>query len=265
MSKNPTLYILTPCYGGVVTTNYMICLIKTIQHLNALHIPCIIEFCQNDSLITRARNNLIARAMSNPEMTHCLFIDSDIVWEPNDVVILLRHNKDLIGGLYPKKNYVWNKLTKDYEMKHTIRSMIQRKQDSCLQEHISDEDMIKANLLEYNVNLLNTVIPVENNLAKVRHIATGFMMISRTCLEKMFLSFPDTKYTDDIGYLQDHENKYAYALFNCSVLETHYLSEDWLFCERWHDLDGEVWIDVTIKLGHIGSHLYQGYYLASIV
>ena len=45
-----------------------------------------VEFCRNDSLISRARNNLLAKAMSNPKMTHVLYIDTDITWKPVDII-----------------------------------------------------------------------------------------------------------------------------------------------------------------------------------
>ena len=50
---------------------------------------------------------------------------------------------------------------------------------------ISDESMIQHNLLRYNINYMNNVLSIDNNLAKVRHLATGFMMIKRSTIEKM--------------------------------------------------------------------------------
>ena len=47
------------------------------------------EFCKGDSLVSRARNNLVAKAMSDPSVTHIFFIDSDISWDPVNVLKLL--------------------------------------------------------------------------------------------------------------------------------------------------------------------------------
>jgi len=66
----------------------------------------------NESLVTRARNNLMAKMMSNREATHFMFIDADIRFQPESILQMMAYEKDVIGGLYPKKalpvNYVIN-------------------------------------------------------------------------------------------------------------------------------------------------------------
>lgn len=107
------LYILTPCFGSMCYVNYVSCLMTTIELFRKLNIHLKIEFCKNDSLVSRARNNLIARAMSDKDATHFMFIDNDIAWDPFDIIKLLISDKDLIGGIYPLKYYDWEKLVKD--------------------------------------------------------------------------------------------------------------------------------------------------------
>jgi hypothetical protein len=108
--NKPSIMILTPCYGGVCYVNYLISLTNTMNLLRQFNIPVQITFCKSDSLITRARNNLIAKAMSNESVTHILFIDNDITWEPIDVLKLMISDKSLIGGVYTLKKYMSNKL-----------------------------------------------------------------------------------------------------------------------------------------------------------
>lgn len=68
----------------------------------------------NESLITRGRNNLMAKMMTNEKATHFMFIDADIRFEPESIFHMIVYEKDVIGGLYPKKaiptNYVINLL-----------------------------------------------------------------------------------------------------------------------------------------------------------
>ena len=125
--------------------------------------------------------------------------------------------------------------------------------------------MIQSRLLSFNVNYLGNHLEIDENLAKVRHIPTGFMLIQRSTIEKMHESFTETKYTDDVGFLTQEENKYAYALFECGVHEGHYFSEDWMFCERWTQLKGDIWADVSISLTHTGIEDYRGSYIASLL
>jgi hypothetical protein len=265
VSQNKTkVYILTPCYGSLCFVNYVKCVMATADMFRSLGIGYSLEFCRNDSLVSRARNNLVAKAMNDPEMTHIIFIDADITWNPTDILKLIVCNKALCGGVYPLKHYYWERLTANPE-KNFIKEVLERKKKSDFHAHISDELMIQHNLLRYNINYNNNVLSIENNLAKVRHLATGFMMIKRSTIEKMSQAFPSTKYTDDVGFLQGKENDFAYALFDCGVEDNHYYSEDWLFCHRWTKMGGSIWLDVTINLVHTGNEDFTGSYLSTIM
>ena len=262
------LYILTPCFASLCYVNYVHCLMSTIELFRRLNIPLKVEFCKNDSLVSRARNNLIARAMTDPETTHIMFIDNDISWDPLDILKLLIAEKDLIGGIYPLKNYDWEKLIKDPQNPYNsniIQTLIKKKNESQLAGLITDTAMIQHNLLRYNINYINQFLEISNNIAKVKHLPTGFMMIRRKLITAMMKAFPSTKYTDDVSFLKPEENAMAYALFDCGVEEGHYFSEDWLFCHRWTKMGGEVYIDVSINLTHTGIEDYRGCYVSTII
>jgi len=268
VEKNkPHVHILTPCFGSVCFVNYVHCLIMTMEAFRKYGIGVSVDFCKNDSLVSRARNNLVARAMNNPAMTHIMFIDNDITWDPIDVMKLLISNKQLVGGIYPLKHYNWNNLLHDKKNPNSdniVKDWIKNKNNSQFKEIISDEHMVQYKMLSYNVNYLNTTIQVENNLTQVKHLATGFMMIQRNVITSLSKAFPSTKYTDDVSFLKQEENKYAYALFDCGVEDDHYYSEDWMFCHRWTKLGGSVYIDVTINLTHTGIEDYRGSLIASL-
>jgi hypothetical protein len=267
-THNPLLYILTPCFHGSCDINYMLSLLKTIELFNRFNFPINVLFCRNDSLITRARNNLIAKAMSNPKTTHMIFIDNDVTWSEVDVLKLVLANKPVVGGVYPLKKYNWDKLLVDKENPYNsnvVQSLLNKRDSSVLKDAISKQDFIQASLLDYNINFLDPVLSITNNLARVRHVATGFMMLQRNTIVQMMNYYSHTKYTDDTGFLEGDENRYAYALFNCDVGYGHYLSEDWLFCDRWMKMEGEVFIDITICLNHIGMNDFKGCFLSSVL
>lgn len=257
--NKPTLCILTPCYGGLCHVNYTVCLIETIKIFLHFSFPLKINFCKNDSLVSRARNNLIAKAMHDDETTHILFIDNDISWKPIDIFQLILSDKSIIGGAYPLKRYEWkNCLSINQEL-------LDKKNNSPLKDMISDDDMIRSEMLRFNVNYLTNPVTLENFMIKVRHVATGFMMIQRRVIENMILAYPSTKYTDDIGFLTEDENKFAYALFDCCVEGGHYLSEDWLFCNRWRKMNEDVFIHVGMDFVHTGMEDYAGSLLSSLL
>jgi len=268
INKNPCVYILTPCYGGMCHVDYLHCLLATMERFRTFGIDLKVEFCKNDSLVSRARNNLVAKAMNDPKTTHIMFIDSDISWDPTDIIKLLLSDKQLVGGIYPLKYYDWKDLIKDKNNPYNsnvIQSWITRKNQSQFRDAISDEALVQHKLLRYNVNYINNTLNIEKNLAEVRHLATGFMMFKRDVIEKMSRAFPSTKYVDDVQFLSGTENDFAFALFDCGVVDDHYMSEDWMFCERWRQMGGKIFIDVSIPLSHSGTETFRGCYLSSLI
>ena len=143
--------------------------------------------------------------------------------------------------------------------------MIEKKNKSQLSNFINDENMIQYNLLNYNINYKSNEIKIEKNLTEVKHIPTGFMLLKRSVIEKMQEAYPSTKYTDDVHFLTEEENKYCYALFDCGVEDKHYFSEDWMFCHRWSKMGGKLWIDISINLTHTGIEDYRGSLLSSLL
>ena len=260
VGKNYHVFIGTPCYGGLCHVNYVVRLMNTQQLLAQLGVQCSVEFMKNESLITRARNNMVAKFMSNPETTHLLFIDSDITWHPMDVVKLLAAEKDVVGGIYPKKRYAWERLTPE-----NIKDFVSRK-NLYYNKDKSDEDLIRENLVNYNLNYDRKTMKIENNLLEIYTLATGFMCIRRNVFPILMEKYPEKKYCDDVGYLTtENENKYAYNLFDTEIIDNHLFSEDWYFCHIWRLAGGQIFCDVTIELQHSGTEDFRGRLLSSLV
>jgi len=265
--RQPKLYVLTPCFGGTCYVNYIQSMLATLELFRSVQFPIQFEFCQGDSLVTRARNNLVARAMGDPATTHIMFIDNDLTWNPVDILKMVLADQGLVGGIYPLKKYHWGRLKAGTGASgpEPVQDWLAKRDASYLKNVMTDDAMVQSRLLNYNVNYWTPQLQIENNLAKVRHIPTGFMLIQRQTLETLFKAYPETKYVDDVGFLGEKDQPFAYALFDCEVREGHYFSEDWLFCERWMEVGGTVWADVSVILTHTGTEDYRGSYLASLL
>ena len=61
-----------------------------------------IDTLSNESNVNRARNTCASKFLSG-DATHLMFVDADIKFNPTDVVKLLTHDKDIVGGIYPQK------------------------------------------------------------------------------------------------------------------------------------------------------------------
>ena len=140
----PHLIILTPCYNSSMYVTYTESLLQTMFMCKDLGINATVYFCRNDSLVSRARNNLIAKAMNIPTATHFLFIDADITWSPFDILKLFVADKPIVGGIYPIKNYNFDKLVSN---PNTVNEIFARKNQSQLKDAFSNIDYLKTNMV----------------------------------------------------------------------------------------------------------------------
>lgn len=108
------LHLGIPCYGGMVSEPTMTSLLRFVLLANRYGLHWSLDTMVNESLITRGRNNLMAKMMTNDKATHFMFIDADIRFQPESILHMLSYDKEVIAGLYPKKsiptNYVINLL-----------------------------------------------------------------------------------------------------------------------------------------------------------
>jgi hypothetical protein len=98
------LHIGIPCYGGMMSEPTVTSLLKFVLMAQRAGLHWSLDTMVNESLITRGRNNLMAKMMSNTAATHFMFIDADIRFEADSIFQMLVYEKDVIGGLYPKKS-----------------------------------------------------------------------------------------------------------------------------------------------------------------
>ena len=97
------LMIGTPCYGGQVTIQYMLAMMRLKDALGAARIPMRLVTPAHDSLVTRARNRIANACLHDPDCAHLLFIDADLDFPAALVPHLLGAGKDVVCGVYPVK------------------------------------------------------------------------------------------------------------------------------------------------------------------
>ena len=101
--KQCHLHIGIPCYGGMMSEPTVTSLLRFILLAQQVGLNWSLDTMVNESLVTRARNNLMAKMMTNKEATHFMFIDADIRFQPESILQMIACDKEVIGGLYPKK------------------------------------------------------------------------------------------------------------------------------------------------------------------
>jgi hypothetical protein len=242
-------FVATPCYGGALTEPYFRSVIKLMTFMNGHKVPLAFGTIANESLVTRARNVLLAYFL-NSDYTHLLFIDADIEFKVEDLLKLYIHKKDVVVGAYPKKGVNWG---------HIKEGILLDPSKPLSPQQIGALGSDYAINFKFS-NRENKTVQVENGLIKLHDAGTGFMMIKREAILKMIEKYPELKYNNDVqmGGVDLKDN--FYALFDTMIdpVDKRYLSEDYTFCRRWQEMGGDIWLDPSISLNHYGSFCFQG-------
>ncbi|MDG6095004.1 hypothetical protein LOC54_07765 [Acetobacter sp. AN02] len=239
------VFIATPCFGGLVTQTYVQSVIGCMVAAQDQGVELTLSLVGNDALITRCRNTLVQQFMQQPDATHLLFIDSDIGFPHDAIGRLVAAGKDVIGGLYPLKDRYWNEMTAE-------RIARGEPADTASLRYVGECEKLHET-------------PAGSPLVQVAYAGTGFLLISRNAIERLILAHPESAYTRidaarDGNGAQDRSAGTAWALFECMIdpATGTYLSEDFAFCQRWRDIGGDIWLDPSLILTHVGPSSFTG-------
>ena len=240
--KRPSLMIATPMYGGMCTGSFMVGVLQTINKMQSMGIQVYFVQMGNESLITRARNEL-TRIFLEHNFTHLMFIDADIGFDGEAVAQLMVANKDIACGIYPKKEVDWNAVEKAVAEGKTTGL----------------KDYSGAFVLNFDSTLGEKLHTDETGCVEVRHGGTGFMLIKRSVFDalsdKVPTYRPSTIKDANGNYLKPEVKEF----FATSIDESGcLLSEDYHFCELWKKNGGKIHANPFIKLEHVGTYVYGG-------
>ena len=212
------VHFLLPMYGGLCSSPTFLAFIEWTIMATKMNLKFVVDVISNESLITRGRNNLVAKFLLNKEATHMMFVDVDLGFKADAIFRLLLSNQDVVGGIYPMK---------------TIPT-------------------------KYCVNTLETFTLIDDDIVEVSTLGTGFMLVKRHVIEKMISAHPHLKYKDNLNFSAEAEpNMYA-LFDTLIDEHGNYLSEDWTFCYRWRKMGGKCFANIAIDLQHNGNHTFRG-------
>lgn len=241
----PYIMIGTPCYGGLVAQGYMESVIALMIYASKNNFDLTLAMNGQDSLITRSRNTIVSAFLDRPEMSHLMFIDADISFEPEAVHRLLSFDEDIAAGMYPVKNIDWQRFRQRAKPEST------------------DADLREAGLNFVGTPFADARREERAGFVTGYYAGTGFMLIRRQVFTRMIEAYPETKYEISQTFPRvpkEQRSQNQYALFDCMVdrKSSIYLSEDFAFCERWRAIGGKIWLDTKTRLTHTGSYSFVG-------
>jgi len=231
------VFLSTPCYGGLCLESYLASVLKLQILLIQEQIELYIDTTENESLVHRARNVSVGRFMQKTDADYFMFIDADVHFEPDAVVRLLKSGHDISVACYPKKIVMWDQAKK-----------------SLMEGDNKNPAMLASSLV---VNFGAASRPIQDGFVEILDGPTGFMMIKRDVFTKMEARFPE------LQCMNDHQNRdfdTYHACFDCMIdpVTKRYLSEDYAFCRRWQQMNGQIFADVRTTLGHVGNLPFTG-------
>lgn len=175
-------------------------------------------YVPGDADVSRARN-VAASAFLKSDADVLLTIDSDIWFRPVDAVELCRKamEQDIIGALY------------------MVRSLKTKQPAPLIAQG-------------QTVTLQAGEPPVE-----VTFLATGFMAVHRKVFKKLAESLPLCMQSTNLPFWP------FYMPFHIPWPgDGHlYLSEDYAFCQRSREAGYKIWLDPSIRLGHMGQREFR--------
>ena len=244
--SQPSILLVTPCFGGMVSQNYMLSVIRLMSYAKTAGFEVSLSVIGYDALISRARSSLVAAFLDDPAPTHLLFVDADISFEPQQVERLLKLDKDFAGALYPLKSIDW---------------------DLIPQRCVARSETLRQAALSYVGTFCSEPErKQEGDFATAIYVGGGFQLIRRNAIERMIAAYPETHFSHVQSFPMSGTRREAvrssnlFALFDCIIdpKTGAYLSEDYSFCLRWRKTGGEIWLDGDSKLTRSGPYEFVG-------
>jgi hypothetical protein len=232
--------IATPMYGGMCTGSYVQGLLMTMQKMREIGVN--VAWCQitNESLITRARNEL-ARVFLDSNHDYLMFVDADIGFDGEAIAQLMLADKDIACGIYPKKEVNWDSVK---------RAAVAGKAD--LEDH--------AGAFVFNMVGSGHAQTDYSGCIEVRHGGTGFMLIKRGVFEYLQEHVPTYRVSSFRHPETGEYDKPLTSEFFATSIDSSgaLLSEDYHFCELWRSHGGKVHAHPFIHLTHTGTYVFSG-------
>lgn len=230
----------------MTTALYTQSLLQCVNTLPANGISMTYTTVLNESLIQRARN-LLAHKFMQSDCTHLMFIDADIRFDAHDIVKMVQADKEVICGIYPKKEINWAGVAKAAQDGVGIGD---------LKNHTGS---FVVNLVDYSGSV---TVPV-NEPFRIWNGGTGFMLIKREVFSKL-QGVVHTYNNDVLDLAGQFSPELMHEYFPVFVDEDkRLLSEDYAFCKLCRTIGIDIWGAPWVRLGHFGSYLFEGGFAAA--
>lgn len=233
--------------------------------------------------IDRSRNICTANFLQS-DGTHMMFIDSDVSFDPKDVVIMLESGLPIVGAAHPGKDIDWGRVENNVKNGETAKGRL--------------KEMVSRSIVNVeDPNKLRVLIDSSGNrFLDVKTLPTSFLMMRREAIVKFIEA-----YKHEIAYRTDYEplgathyaiwrqgmsqdvgreaaaralvvaarnGKSAERLFELAMYYRDacgdpsalpiFETEDWKMSTMWRMLGERLYCLLDCKLHHTGNYVFEG-------
>lgn len=152
----PKVLLAFPTYEGKQRFETSMCILDLTRIMDKIEFT--FTALPQDAAIGRLRNHAAWFLLEKTDCDYMLQIDHDITFSTDDILRILNHGEDIVGGLYPAK---------------------------------------QINKPRWIVTGIEGEQPDERGLEKCMEIGTGFLLTHRSVFEKMRAAYPEEAYHCD--------------------------------------------------------------------
>ncbi len=229
--------IATPTSGNIVTTALVSSVVSATVAIHEAG-GTYRQMALDGSDIVLARNYFANLVLRTPDISHLLFIDSDMLIDAAAFRRLIAAERPFAGLIYPEKK-------------------LDAARYAALLAEGTPEPRARALASRFNVRLAGPRLDLSEGFCAVEGIGFGGVLLTRGLLERLAASdaveaIRSAKIRQEFGWDP------VYDFFRPIELEDgDRLSEDYAFCARVRALgDVEIWALAGHEVGHVGMQRY---------
>jgi hypothetical protein len=234
----PSLMIGIPCYGGQLYSSCVGSLFGLMAACGQHGISVHLNLLPGHSIISHARNMISSHFLFDTKCSHLLFLDADIAFDPEDVLRLLKADRDIIALPCATKKLDWQRIS------------------DAAKTGVAAADLPQAGLFEPNFKLLSNAPHHHGAIVEVVSVGMGCALVKREVFQKLADAHPERKFLFSTKESSSGRRNFACEFFRHYIKDGRFLGEDVTFCLDWRDQGGRVHILPTAKTGHFGTFCF---------
>jgi len=227
------VFIATPMYGGMAAGIYTASMVQLSAVFLKNRVDSLYAFTSTESLVPNARNVLTHQFLES-RATHLMWIDADIGFNALDIVSMLVADKDIVCGVYPKKEVDWA---------HVARAARAGVPPEELSNHAG---LFAVKLLDDPAGRFEAD---PDGLLEIAAGGTGFMLIKRGVFEALSEIVAD--YAPDRNVIKEF---YATTI---DPESGRLITEDYHFCRLARSSGFKIYAALWARLFHAGTYVFE--------